>query len=137
MLRVQLVLLLLAAVISIAFGLRYLLAHQFMPYHAVVAGKAWSEIDAGVRTVILGMQRILGGGFIAYGVALMWLLLPVGRSTPWAAWAVLTITVPATFPALYVTIALRRFATSARTPIVPAALVVALALIGAGLSLVT
>ena len=135
--RLALVLILLAALISIFFGLRYLLARQFMPYHAVVAGKQWTDLDSGVRTVILGMQRILGGGFIAYGMALLWLLLALSLKAPWASWAVLTVTLPATFPALYVTIALRRVAPSARTPVVPAAVVVALALVGAGLSLLT
>jgi hypothetical protein len=136
-LRLPLILILLAALISVFFGLRYLLARQFMPYHAVVAGRPWTDLDSGVRTVILGMQRILGGGFIAYGVALLWLLLPMSFRAPWASWAVLTITLPATLPALYVTIALRRAAPSARTPVVPAAVVVALALIGAALSFLT
>lgn len=134
MLRVSLTLLLLAALISIFFGVRYLLAREFMPYHAVVAGKAWADLDPRLRTVILGMQRILGGGFIAYGMALAWLLLPLSAKASWAPWAVLTITVPATFPALYVTLALRRAAPGAQTPVIPAAVVVALAFAGGALA---
>jgi hypothetical protein len=129
-----LVLVLLAGLISIVFGVRYLLAREFMPYHAVVAGKSWSDLDAGMRTVILGMLRILGGRFIAYGAALLWLLLPLSVNATWAPWAVLTITIPGTFPALYVTLALRKAAPAARTPVVPAALVVALAVGGACLA---
>jgi hypothetical protein len=134
MLRLALILLLLAAIISIVFGVRYLLARQYLPYHAVVAGKPWAELDAGLRTVILGMLRILGGGFIAYGVALIWLLLPLSIQAAWAPWAALTVTVPATFPSLYVTLWLRKFAPPARTPVLPAAVVVALALVGSALA---
>lgn len=67
MLAVQLVLLSLAGLISIAFGVRYFLAREYMPYHAVVAGSSWAELEPGVRTVILGMLKILAGGFIEGG----------------------------------------------------------------------
>jgi hypothetical protein len=83
-----------------------------------------------MRTVILGMLRILGGGFIAYGVSLLWLLLPISDGAGWAPWALLAVTIPGALPSLYVTLALRRAAPAARTPVVPAALVVALALGG-------
>ena len=134
MLTVQLVLLSMAALISIFFGIRYFLAKEFMPYHAVVAGKSWSEFEAGVQTIILGMLKIIGGGFATYGLALLWLLLPLSAKQPWAGWAALTITASSLLPTLYVTIALRRFAPSARTPVVPASVVLALALVGAGIS---
>jgi hypothetical protein len=132
----RLVLLSLAALLAIAFGIRYLLAKAFMPYHAVVAGKAWPELPAGLQTIILGTLRIVGGGLATYGVALLWLLLPLSRHETWAAWAVLTLTLTAVVPTLSVTISLRRFEPAARTPIVPAALVLGLALIGAGTAFV-
>jgi hypothetical protein len=131
---VQLVILSLAALISIFFGIRYFLAKEFMPYHAVVAGRSWSDLEPGVRTIILGMLRIIGGGFATYGLALLWLLIPLYAKEPWAHWAVLTLTAATILPTLYVTIALRRAAPQARTPVLPAAVVLALALIGAGLS---
>jgi hypothetical protein len=134
MLTFQLVLLSMAALVSIFFGIRYFLAKEFMPYHAVVAGKSWSEFEPGVQTIILGMLKIIGGGFATYGLALLWLLLPLSARQPWAAWAALTITASSLLPTLYVTIALRRFAPSARTPVVPASVVLALALVGAGIS---
>jgi hypothetical protein len=134
MLAVQLVLLSMAALISIFFGIRYLLAKEFMPYHAVVAGKSWSELEPGVQTIILGMLKIVGGGFITYGLALLWILLPLSAKEPWARWAALTLTVTSLLPTLYVTVALRSFAPSARTPVVPASVVLALALVGAGIS---
>lgn len=123
-----------AALIAIFFGIRYFLARQFMPYHAVVAGKSWSEIEPGVQTIILGMLKIIGGGFTTYGLALLWLLLPLSARQPWVPWAVLTITLTAILPPLYVTVALRRLAPSARTPVVPASVVLALALASVAIS---
>jgi len=130
----QLVLLAIAALLSIVFGIRYFLATEFMPYHAVVAGTSWSELSTGLHTVILGMLKIVGGGLTTYGLALLWLLLPLSRHESWASWAVLTLTMTTVVPTLYVTIWLRRFEPSARTPVVPASIVLALAVVGAGTS---
>jgi len=134
MLGVQLTLVSIAGLISIAFGIRYFLAREYMPYHAVVAGRPWAGLEPGLRTIILGMLKILAGGFMTYGVALLWLLIPLNRGERWAAWAAITLTLATVLPTLYVTIALRRAAPAARTPIVPALVVLLLALAGAGLS---
>ena len=130
----QLVLLSMAALLSIFFGIRYCLAKAFMPYHAVVAGTSWSQLTPGLQTIILGMLKIVGGGLTTYGVALLWLLWPLSRHESWASWAALTITVTTIVPTLYVTIVLRKFEPSARTPVVPASIVLALAVAGAAAS---
>ena len=135
MLTLQLVLVSLAALISIFFGVRYFATKEYMPYHAVVSGKPWSELEPGVRTIILGMLRIIAGGFTTYGVALLWVLIPLGAKQAWAPWAVLTLTCTGVLPSLYVTIALRRAAPAARTPVVPAAVVLILGLLGAAVSI--
>lgn len=134
MVTLQLVLLSIAALLSIAFGIRYFLAREFMPYHAVVAGTTWSQLTPGLQTIILGMLRIVGGGLTTYGVALLWLLLPLSRHEAWAAWAALTVTISCVVPTLYVTLLLRKFEPAARTPVLPASIVLALAVIGAGAS---
>ena len=134
MLTFQLVLLSIAALLSLVFGIRYFLAKEFMPYHAVVAGTSWSQLTPGLQTIILGMLKIVGGGLTTYGFALLWLLLPLSRREAWASWAALTITVATVVPTLYVTIVLRRFEPSARTPVVPASIVLALAVVGAATS---
>jgi len=133
-LTVQLLLVSLSALVSVFFAIRYFTTKAYMPYHAVVAGKGWSELDPGVRIIILGMLRIIAGGFATYGVALLWLLLPLSARQSWAAWAVLTLTLAGVLPALYVTLSLRRSAPAARTPVVPAAVVLALGLAGAAVS---
>jgi hypothetical protein len=130
------VLLALAGAVSVLFGVRYLLTKQFMPYHATVAGRRWEELEPGVRTIILGMLRIIGGALAAYGLALLWLLIPLRDGQAWAAWAALTLTAACVLPTLYVTVWLRRGAPSAATPIAPAAAVLAMAWIGAVLALV-
>lgn len=132
--KIPFVLLLLAALLAIYFGVRYLNTQEFMPYHAVVAGKSWAQLEPGVQTIILGMLTIIGGGFVSYGCAVLWLFLPLHRGEAWSGWAILTLTAASIGPTLYVTIALRRFAPQADTPVVPAALVLALVLIGVGLS---
>jgi hypothetical protein len=133
-LTIQVVLVSLAALISIFFGVRYFTTKEFMPYHAVVTGKAWSQLEPGVRTSILGMLRIIAGGFTTYGLALLWLLIPLTARHWWAPWAVLTLTCAGVLPSLYVTIALRRAAPAAKTPVAAAAVVLTLGLLGAAVS---
>jgi hypothetical protein len=133
--KIPFVLLLLAALLAIYFGVRYLSTEEFMPYHAVVAGKSWAQLEPGVQTVILGMLTILGGGFISYGCGVLWLFLPLHRGESWSRWAILTMTAATIVPTLYVTIMLRRYAPQADTPIAPAALVLTLIVVGIGLSL--
>lgn len=132
--RIPFVLLLFAALLAIYFGVRYLSTPEFMPYHAVVAGKSWAQLERGVQTIILGMLTIIGGCFISYGCAVLWLCLPLRRGEAWSRWALLTLTAASIVPTLYVTIALRRFAPQAETPVGPAALVLALVLVGVGLT---
>jgi hypothetical protein len=134
-LKLSLLLLSLAALISIAFGIRYFVTKQFMPYHSTVAGKSWQELDRGIQTAILGMLKIVGGGLATYGLALLWLLVPLNRGESWAAWAVLTISAATILPTLYVTIWLRRFAPKAKTPVVPTLAVLILVLAGVGAAL--
>ena len=136
MIRLQIALLSIAALVSILFGIRYFLTRQFMPYHAAVAGKSWDELEPGVRTIILGMLKIIAGGFLAYGLALLWLLIPLSQKQPWAPWAALTVSAASVLPSVYVTLGLRRFAPAARTPVAPAVAVLVMALLGGALSFV-
>jgi hypothetical protein len=125
----------LAGVIAIAFGIRYALAREFMTYHAVVAGRSWGELDQGLQSMILGMYRIMGGGFVSYGLALLWLLVPLGDRQAWAALAALTLTLTSLLPVVYVTLWLRKIQPKARTPVAPAVFVLVLAVIGSASTL--
>ncbi len=134
--KLSLIFLSLAGLVSIGFGVRYLLTKEFMPYHAVVSGKSWSQLERGVQTAILGMLKIVGGGLMTYGLGMLWLLLPLHRGESWAAWAILTTTASTILPTLYVTITLRRYEPKAKTPVVPTVVVLALVLAGVGASLI-
>jgi hypothetical protein len=125
-------LLLLAGVLSIGAGTRYLFTGEFMPYHAVVAGKSWSQLEPGVQTIILGMLKILGSGFASCGAALLWLLVPLRRNEVWARWAALTVAAVVWVPTQYVTFVLRDAAPQAQPPIIPTAIILLLVALGVG-----
>lgn len=135
MLVVQLALFAVSTALSTAFGIRYLACRQYMPYHAVVAGRDWATLDGGLQAVILGMLRIVGGGLLATGVATAWLMVGLYQGLAWAPWALLTLTFASTLPILYVTVWLRRLQPAARTPVLPAALALAIGTLGSALSL--
>jgi len=127
---VALVALVLAALLALAFGARYLLTKAFMPYHAAVLGKSWPALEPRLQIIILGMLKVAGAGLLGYGVSLLWLLLPIQRGEAWAAWAALTVSLAVVGPILYVVVSLRRIEPNARTPIVPTLVVFLLVMVG-------
>ena len=135
MLNLALVPLLLVALAVILFGVRYMRREAFLPYHSAVAGKSWSELDAGVQQIVLGMLKIIGGGFATLGVTLLWLCFALYEGVRWAPWAILTVSAAALVPMLYVAIQLRSFRPDAQTPVRPTLVMMALIILGVGLSL--
>jgi hypothetical protein len=135
MLNLALAAMLLVALAGIVFGVRYMRRDAFLPYHAAVTGKSWVELDPGVQVVILGMLRIIGGGFVTLGVTLLWLCLALHEGARWAPWAILTISAVALGPMLYVAIKLRSFRPEAQTPVRPTLAMMVLIVVGVGLSL--
>lgn len=125
----------LAALLALAFGTRYVFTREFMPYHATVLGRQWPALEPRLQFIILGMLKVAGGGLLGYGVALLWLLLPLQRGEAWAAWAALTVSLVVVAPILYVVVWLRRIEPAARTPLAPSVAVLALVAIGAALLL--
>ena len=125
----------LAALLALAFGTRYVFTREFMPYHATVLGRQWPALEPRLQFIILGMLKVAGGGLLGYGVALLWLLLPLQRGETWAAWAALTVSLAVVAPILYVVVWLRRIEPAARTPLAPAVAVLALVAIGAAVLL--
>ena len=125
----------LAALLALAFGLRYLLTKAFMPYHAAILDKQWAVLEPRLQIIVLGMLRVAGGGLLGYGVSLLWLLLPLLRGEVWAAWAALTVSLVVVGPILYVVVWLRGFEPKARTPIVPTLAVLSLVIVASVLSL--
>jgi hypothetical protein len=126
---------LLVALSGILFGVRYMRRDAYLPYHAAVAGKPFSELDPGIQVTILGMLKIIGGGFATLGVTLLWLCFALHEGVRWAPWAILTISAVALGPMLYVAITLRTFRPEAPTPVRPTLVMIALIVVGVGLSL--
>lgn len=44
---------------GVLFGVRYMRRESYLPYHAVVAGKAFTELGPSVQAMILGMLKII------------------------------------------------------------------------------
>ena len=128
-----LVLVALAGLIAVAFGVRYIGTRQFMPYHGTVSGKSWASLEPRLQAIILGMLKVAGGGFLGYGASLLWLLLPLSQGAAWAPSAIVTISVAVIAPVLYVVLWLRRIEATARTPVAPTIVALSLALAGAAL----
>ena len=106
----------LGAVLCVIAAARYMTASEFMPYHAVVAGQSWQSLSPGLQTVILGMLRILAGGFLACGMALAVLAWPVNQGHAWASWSALAIGAAVWLPTLSVTFLLKAAQPAAEPP---------------------
>jgi hypothetical protein len=80
---------LVAILVSISFGLTYLLRSQFMPYHAVALGKEWREVPSEVQILVLALMRAVGGGTLATALVTSFVLfIPFRAGEIWALWAV-------------------------------------------------
>jgi hypothetical protein len=135
MLNLALAAVVLVALAGIVFGVRYMRREAFLPYHAAVAGQSWTEIDAGLQVVIRGMLKIIGGGFVTFGVTLLWLSFALYEGARWAPWAILTISAAALGPMLYVAMRFRAFRPEAQTPVRPTLAMIVLIVVGFGLSI--
>jgi hypothetical protein len=131
--KLYLLLIFVAGVAAIGTGFRYMLTSEFMPYHSEAVGKDWSALEPGVQAIVLGLLRIVGGAFIAFGITALWMLVPLKAGVRYSRLALLTITISLWGPTLYVTLAVRAFAPNAQTPVLPT--LVMITLIGAGLLL--
>ena len=118
MFNLGIVLLLVAAVLWLLMGVKYLSREMFMPYHAAVVGRSRSDLEGGTQAVMPGMLRVIGGGFASlvwrcYGSVLRCIRAPTGPLR-----AILSISTTALSPLLYVTLTLRSIQpAAAKTPV--------------------
>ncbi|KQZ45031.1 hypothetical protein [Duganella sp. Root1480D1] len=105
---------------SIAFGLRYLFAQEYMSYHAELTGLTWTEIPARYQAVILGMLKMVGAGMLAFGVAVIWFVFPLYLGERWPIWAIFSVVSVHGLISVYVTLILRRVNPSAKTNVASA-----------------
>jgi hypothetical protein len=120
----------LAGLLALAFGVRYLVTREFMPYHATVLGTPWAALEPRLQAIILGMLKVAGGGLLGCGSALLWLLVPLQRGEAWAVWAAITVIIALAAPVLHVVLWLRRVSPGARTPVIPTVATLVLVAVG-------
>lgn len=124
--KLAVLLLVLAGLGAVATGVKYLSLAEFTPVHAAIAGTTWGQLGSGVQSLMLGMLKVMGAGFLGGGVALLCLAYRVGKGDRWPAWAALLISGSVWGPTLYVALSHRAANASAETPVGPAALLLAM-----------
>lgn len=96
------VLLVLSSLFGIQYGVRYLLIDGFQENQDTFYGASWKELSFNAQTIILGLVKIVGGGLLAFGLMMAWLIRPVARSETWARWCVLMVSFGFWGPTFYV-----------------------------------
>lgn len=117
--------------------MRYMTTSEFMPYHAVVAGVQWQQVPSGLQTIILGMLRILAGGFAACGLGVAFLSIVAYRGQAWAGYASAMVGLAVWVPTIAVTYMLRAAQPSAQPPTAQSLVVLGLVLAGAVLAVLS
>ena len=76
------------AIPSLVLGSIYLFRPTFMPYHAVALGREWAELDVATQALIKALMELAGGGWLALGASLLFLVaFPLRAGQRWARWA--------------------------------------------------
>jgi hypothetical protein len=121
------------AIVEIGVGVVYFTASEVMPYHQQVLGVAWSDLQPGIRTMLVGFMNAYGSTHFVVGVALTILIaIPLRRGDWWARWAILAVGLPVLGATVYLAGRLA-FLTGARTPWRASLVLLALFLAGVGL----
>ena len=126
----------LAALVSMAFGIIYLIRSQFMPYHQVAIGKAWQDLDKPLQALLLGLMRMVGGGLFSAGLSVaILLLIPYRPGEVWSLYAIPAIGIVTAITALFATIFIR-VRTGAHTPVIAGVISAGLLVLGFILSII-
>jgi len=89
MIKVAVTLYAVNALISIVMGVRYFSRTDFLPYQAKAVGHSIADLGSGLRTVVLAMLKVIGGGFIGSGVTSLGLCVELWQGSTVANWALL------------------------------------------------
>lgn len=131
--KLAVTLVVLVALTAMARAVPYLFATEYLPYHAQVAGRAWSDVDPRMQVLLVGMVKVIGAGNLAVAVALLLFGWQAFKGAAWAAWAVLAVGACLWGPSLFATVAVRAANPQAQTPVGMTALAIALLALAAGL----
>ncbi len=100
--RLGVALVVLATLLGIQSGILFLFVfHEYRDYHVAVAGTSWPDLSVGLQTVIYCILKILGGGFMAFGVGMACLVLPIARGDNWARCCAICLTICVWGPTLH------------------------------------
>ncbi len=70
-----------------AQGIRYLVASQFMDYHAEVVNERWNQLSAAEQRLLLGLLRGFGAGMFCLGLAMVFIAIePLRRGAMLVHW---------------------------------------------------
>jgi hypothetical protein len=70
-----------------AQGIRYLVASQFMDYHAEVVNERWNQLSAAEQRLVLGLLRGFGAGMFCLGLAMVFIAIePLRRGAMLVHW---------------------------------------------------
>ena len=133
--RLGVLLVAISALLGIQSGILFLFVfHEFREYHAVVADTSWTELSTGMQTVVYCLLKIVGGGFMAYGVGLACLVVPIARNEHWARGCGLCLSISVWAPTLYACYVLMAANPATIPPTVSVCLVLLLPIVGILLS---
>jgi hypothetical protein len=87
-----------------AQGLRYLVASQFMHYHADVIQERWSQLKPTEQRLMLGLLKGFGAGMLCLGLTLVFVALgPLRDGAYMAHWFVASLAISYTALLVHVT----------------------------------
>ncbi|MGB8433345.1 MAG: hypothetical protein WCE38_03680 [Burkholderiales bacterium] len=112
----------------------YFTASEVMPYHKQALGVGWSQLEPGVRALLVTFVNGYGSAHLAVGIALTVLLLfPLRRGQVWARWTILAIGLPVLGATAYLSARLAE-TTGANVPWQGAVILLVLFVIGVALA---
>jgi hypothetical protein len=114
--KLAVALLVVVALGSSQSALRYLFATEFMPYHAVIIGKSWAQIDPSTQFMLLTMMKAMGAGTLAVAMAILCFAYRAAIGERWAGWAALFVGSCIWVPVLYLTMAAKAAKPQAQPP---------------------
>lgn len=106
----------LVAMGGLAFAFAYLFKAEFMPYHAVAVGRAWTEVEPPFQFLVLALMKVCGGGMLAASISIIYLSLVYYKSESfWPSLWITIIGLAALTPSLIATLSIY-FNTKAEPP---------------------
>jgi uncharacterized membrane protein YidH (DUF202 family) len=116
--RLGVALVVVSALLGIQSGILFLYVfHEYREYHVVVAETSWPDLSVGLQTVIYCILKIVGGGFLAFGVGMACLVLPIARGDNWARCCAICLAACVWGPTLYACFVLRDANPAAEPPL--------------------